>query len=78
MYSSKGTVERQFFWQHRGVSFSGTPFILGETRKMDCQFGQCYYQEKKQEYVCKELEKLDVKHIYRSTRIHSVPRLQCP
>ena len=47
VFLHQGTVERQFYWQHRGISFLGTPFVLGEIRKMDCQFGQHYYKEKK-------------------------------
>ena len=38
--------KRQLFWKHKAVEFSNTPFALGETRIMHCQFGDHYFKKK--------------------------------
>ena len=38
--------ERQLFWKHKAVEFSNTPFALGQTRIMHCQFGNHYFKKK--------------------------------
>ena len=44
--NSSNVGERQLFWKHKAVEFSNTPFALGQTRIMHCQFGDHYFKKK--------------------------------
>ena len=76
----------RIYWSYKQgnttVEFGNTPFILGDSQYLQCQYGPQYYKSKpakENNCVCKAHVKLDALHMLSSnTTLHSQSMLYTP